>query len=642
MTARSRVALVGGAALVVLIALFSRPQPTAPVPTSVPEVGSVPAPLPLPVVAAAAAPEAPAPRPGSLHSYDIAFVQSMTIGQSAKPAARGSAARQGLDRTVKGGLTLVCVEHEATRVRYRATLEHVGASVNGLPLTDAELLARPFFFDTDASGRIVAFAFDPTLPMDVRGTLKALMALGQVVTGAGDAWTTREEDTTGAYDATYTRAATGNRLTKARVRYVHLAGRERGFADESAQVEVHDDIRIALGADGALVALSAITATDIPLGEGLGRISDHETCIMTLRDTGFDEAKLASYRAERAGMPEAAMDATAELRAPATKLAMREQADRNTLNGAKLQDVMGELEHARTGTSQERAVVMSRLSAGFRLSREDAEQTAKKIPGSPIQDGMVLTGALAGAATPEALGLLAEVAANGGTPKEVRLNAVTGLGLATSSSSPLVHTLAALLDDGDSAVQASALLALGGAAATLRESDPAAYEFAITTLLNALTSAQTPGQRELCFRALGNSGDPRVLPFAREAVTREVPLVRLAAVDSVRRVALPDVDAFLTSVMHEDAESRVRVGAVAVAEEFRALPTYVPVLGGVAKSDASPLVRRAVLHALDRVRALPEALAVIQWSAANDASDDVRKFANELLQPRPELGPSGG
>ena len=639
MTARSRAAVVGGAALVVLIAVFSRPHPTNPVPIAVPQEVAATTPASMPVVTAAAAADAPAPKPGSLHSYDLTFVQSMTIGPSAKPAAKGSVARQGLDKTVKGGLTLVCVEHDARHIRYRATLDHVGTSLNGEPVTNAELLtllARPFFFDTDANGRVVAFAFDAKLPMDVRGGLKAMIALGQVVTGAGDTWTTREEDTTGAYDATYTRGAAGNRLSKTRVRYVHLAGRARGDADDSALVEVHDDIRIALGADGALATLSANTATEIPFGEPLGHISDHETCIMTLRDTGFDEAKLPEYRAERAEMPEATMDATAEMQAPATMLAMRDQADRNTLNGAKLQDLLGELEHARTGTSQDRGVMMSRLSADFRLRAEDAKQMAKDIPGSPSQNGMLLTGGLTGAATPEALGSLAEVAANNRTPMEVRLNAVTGLGLATSSSSPLVHALAALLNDPDPMVQASALLALGSAAGNLRESDPAAYEFAITTLLNALASAQTPEQRALCFRALGNSGDARVLPLAREAETREMPVVRLAAVASVRRVALPDVDAFLMSVLHEDTESQVRVGAIETAEQFRTLQAYIPALGGVAKSDAAPLVRHAALHALDRVKSLPEALALITWSGRNDPSEDVRKFANELLQAKPE------
>ena len=639
MTARSRTAVVGGAAVVVLIALFSRPPAANPVSMSVPLAAAADAPASIPVVTATAAADAPAPRPGSMHSYDITFVQSISFGQRAKAAAGGAPAPHGLDKTVNGGLTLACVEHDARRVRYRATLEHVGASINGERVTHAELLtllARPFFFDTDADGRIVAFAFDANLPMDVRGGLKAMMALGQVVTGAGDTWTTREEDTTGAYDATYTRSAAGNLLRKTRVRYVHLAGREGGEADESAQVEVHDDIRIALGGDGAMATLSAITATDIPFAEPLGHISDQESCIMTLRNTGFDGAKLPSYRAERAAMQEATMDVTAEIRAPATMQAMRDQANRNTLKGANLHDLLGELEHARTGSSQERAVVMSRLRADFRLNPDDAKQMARDVPGSPVQDGMLLTGALAGAATPESLGSLAEVAANARTPKEVRLNAVTGLGLATASSSPLVHALAALLSDPDPRVHASALLALGSAAATLRESDPAAYEFAITTLLGALASAQIPEQRALGFRALGNSGDARVLPLAKEAETREVPAVRLAAVVSVRRVVHPEVDAFLTRVMHEDTELRVRVGAIETAEQYRTLPAYVPVLGEVAKNDAAPLVRRAALHALDRVKSVPEVPAAIQWSAENDPSEDVRKFAGELLQGSPE------
>jgi HEAT repeat protein len=211
------------------------------------------------------------------------------------------------------------------------------------------------------------------------------------------------------------------------------------------------------------------------------------------------------------------------------------------------------------------------------------------------------------------------------------MNAIGALALVQTPSSSNVQALAAMTSDPDNDISSSATLALGASARTLGTTDPALYQDTVGNLLTDLANAQSPQQMMLDLRALGNSGDPRVLAAAQNAMSVQDVGVRLAAVSAVRFVPGSDCDTFLTSVAENDPDESVRVQALATIQTYRSAAGFLPLFAAVLQRDGSPIVRRAALQALNTIRTNPEAASLIAAAARDDSSEDVRQYAQAIL-----------
>jgi HEAT repeat protein len=148
----------------------------------------------------------------------------------------------------------------------------------------------------------------------------------------------------------------------------------------------------------------------------------------------------------------------------------------------------------------------------------------------------------------------------------------------------------------------------------------------LRTLIDAFNAAQTPEDRVLSLRALGNSGDARIVPLALGALSDANADVRGAAVNAVRFVAGAEADQLLASAMLSDTDPEVRRKAIDTVTGFRFVPSFFAAYGAILSQETFPLVRRAVAQSLDKVRSTPEAIGLLQ-RASSDASEDVRAVA---------------
>jgi HEAT repeat protein len=316
---------------------------------------------------------------------------------------------------------------------------------------------------------------------------------------------------------------------------------------------------------------------------------------------------------------------------PQAKAATQRRIDAAMVKKATIADLENELGATPSGSGRARGALMGRLGADFRLHPEDAEKAVAYARSAPVADGQAMAGALGGAGTAESMKALAEIANSSDAPKAVRVNAIGALALEQTPSSANVQALKTMSGDSDPEIASAATLALGAAARTVAGTDPVAYDDAVGALLADLANAQSAQEMILDLRALGNSGDPRVLGAAEQAMSVQDEGVRIAAVAAVRFVAGSACDDFLANAAQTDPDAAVRIQAIGTIQAYRSDVEYLPTFTSVMRNDPSPLVRRAVLQALNLIKTNPAATSLIAATARDDASEDVRQFAHAIL-----------
>jgi HEAT repeats len=639
MNRRHRLLVAGaaGASLLGLAAFSLRPMRAPPEPPSAPEAAG-----PKPVAAPweAPAPAAPAPaaeapaRLGRQRDYEVDLNESVTLA-AATPRGARPGEQASMIKTLHASWLVTCVVSERGRARYRGLLHDVKAAVNGQAYPEGEYLkdfARPFFFDTDAEGKVTALAFEPQAGSDARGTIKSLVARSQVVVhraaAAPPSWVTLEDDPTGEYEADYSRLTDAFHLRKERTRYLRVATEQglRGVAELGA-VAVKDDTRITLTAEGDLDEIASTTETDLRFGDGMPVVRSRTTLAAHLLVADTDASALAAMNAEwrRARV--------VDMASPPEKddAGGKDGADARPAKRTPLADLERDLAKVPKGATGLRGAQLARLQADFRVHPEDAQKIVSYVQTASVADGQSITAALGGAGTPEALRALVGIATTPATAMDVRVNAIGALAISGASSSDTVQALKQMTADGNPDIHAASTLALGAAAAAVRATDPSAYQDAVGLLLGALAAATTPDEMILALRGLGNSGDPRVLAAAEQAMSGQPASVRVAAVAAVRFVAGTPTDDFLRSVMQNDPDEPVRIQALATVEMYRAVGDFLPTLGGVLRAEPDALVRHAALHALNVIKAMPEAIALLAFSARSDPSQEIRAYAQAIL-----------
>jgi HEAT repeat protein len=132
------------------------------------------------------------------------------------------------------------------------------------------------------------------------------------------------------------------------------------------------------------------------------------------------------------------------------------------------------------------------------------------------------------------------------------------------------------------------------------------------------------------LRALGNTGDVRVLPALELALKSTSDYERAAATESLRLI--PDVRAdALILVTLEDKSSIVRAAAVFSAS-YRPLDPVLGALAIRARADEDVTIRRAIVElAATRMSELPALRPIVTYAAEHDADAELRAAAKQFL-----------
>jgi hypothetical protein len=554
--------------------------------------------------------------PGVEHRYQVAVEHESELapGQTLRVAVEGE--------------WVVAVESVADdRVVLRAelrdarpTIEDKGAAALAGTLADALTadLARPHYLTLSASGRLLALHVAPDLQEAVRGMLGGIAAAGQLAVGAsGTSWETAESDSLGDYLARYEAGAAG--LRKHKVRYLRVAGAPLDAPPEAAARVVRSAGEIALRRDGWPARIS---------GDEELAVGDVRAPATIRARWRFDHLGVRSgvAVAPPTGLDEVAIDAAA------SGERFRREADLELVDGASLADILAEL--VLVGDDPDATGYQYlRLAALFRLDDAAARAAAAEVKaGLAEREANAVIGALGEASTAAAQGELVELLGHEVLDEAARSHAAIALGLGDGPTATTLEALRQVAED-RGPIGDSAMLALGNAALRLRGDDPGGAAAEVARLLGRLAAAADDAERALVIRALGNTGDPAILPALAAALAAGSDPLRVAAVEALRLVADRRADRMLSAALG-DADAAVREAAVFAASS-RDLAPLVAALASVIKVDPSVEVRRAIIElAGARIEELAGLRALVAWAAEHEPDAELRASALAALAPR--------
>jgi hypothetical protein len=458
-------------------------------------------------------------------------------------------------------------------------------------------IAKPFFFTTTSEGRLISLAFAPDLADTARSALAALAATFQVATRAGE---TVESDSIGDYQARYARTSTG--LHRERIAYQRVTG------ELSAQI-VKSGTQVTVRGDGWPDGVDGHEVTRVGT-EQLGVVVD---------------AKFSLHHAGTARVTPGSPDGMVSMAVDAASATARstDEEDRAMVDGASLSDLLAAL--AAITDEHARGYQYLRIAALMRLEPETV-RTAKQMVVNGAPESSVLVGALGEAGTPVAQAALGELLATPALVEDTRMHAAITLGL---TAAPTRETLRALDDaaKGTGDLANTSTLAQGNAALRMRDDDSGAASAQVDALLARFARATDDDERALVLRALGNTGDPRILDAISQALASANIGVRMAATEALRLVRGAAADQ-LVLARFADGASLVRSAAVFAITE-RDLAPFAAALARVVQRDPDIGVRRAIVD-LAAAR-LDEMRALVEHVAANDPDAELRAIAKSVL-----------
>lgn len=593
------VTLLGGAAVIAAAVTGSADER---VPTGASE-RSARASAPAPALGTSPAPLGLDLQIGTEHLYDISFAQAVQTETASSP-----------DFTVAldGAWAVAYAGRDDRGLVFRAQLRDGRPAVRrgdaDASAAFSETLRRPYYFTTTPEGRLIELHFGADLDEVAKLTLATLASTFQVSThGHAETWEAVESDGIGDYRARYVRRGA---LRRERVAYDRVAG---GAALAATVVETGTDI--ALRADGWPERIAGTEVTRIGTNE-LGVIVRarfavrHRAIARGVEPGWYDD------------MPGVAADAIATT-------ASQEQADRDLVGGASLADLLAEL--ARIDDDHARGYQFLRLAALFRLDADAARAGARLVVDGALDAdaASAVIGALGEAGTPTAQRALGDVLA-APLGEDTRARAAIALGLTEAPTGETLAALATAAATGEGDVATTATLAQGNAALRMHDDAPAAAAQQVDALLARLAAAGSDEERALVIRALGNTGDPRIVPALDPFLTAGSSIVRIAATEALRLVPGAAVDGRILARLG-DGDGIVRAAAVFAAGE-RDLRAFAAGFDRVLRSDSEIEVRRAIVGlAGARLTELPALRALVEYAAAHDADPELRAAAKDFL-----------
>ena len=480
--------------------------------------------------------------------------------------------------------------------RLDADLRLDGTPAEGLPGLD-----RPFSFHQDRQGYATDFAFAPGLPEDTRVLLRQTVSRLQVALSnrGAETWKTRERDGLGRFRAVYVWGP-GLSLRKEKLEYLP------GDTLVREVVESETELRLLAGAAGVaeVRGREVIRGREEGLGHGEESVSFEATLVEGERRFG-SWAEFVAMR-DRPFAPAPARGAVAVapagLREALVVFDVSFETDRAAAEGAVLAWL-----RAGAGAPDELVRWLDECSRG-RVSLDPARQA-------------VLFRLLAEAGTPAAVDALIRGASDNSFASRTRRLAIGHMGAVAAAEPRQVEALLRIASDSgaDADLAGMALLAVG--ALGHRELSSGALASRVATELGArFEAAADSRERTRVLEAIGNTGNPALLPTVRVGLGDADPGVRAAAARALRRVEGDEVAPLLLRRYAEDRDPAVRAAVVET-------------LGGRAPTEE--LLAWARGEAL-RARDEETRLALVDWLGANVAgSSENEAVLRRLLASNP-------
>lgn len=482
-------------------------------------------------------------------------------------------------------------------------------------------VSLPFLVQLTGQGKIQQLRFRERTSTVSRGLLKALAASMQLVTPSSPvmAWAGEEQDSTGAFLARYLRAGAGE-IERSWTGYTALAsGRGLVPAEQAGAREGGGRFSMKLDEQGWPRDLSGTSILRQEPGGGLPP-SDGKLSVQLHQERTLDGEPPPDFRPEPGDLVSTLdrVDADQSIARPAGS---------NAPSLAQLTRALAETPREQGG---QRARDMVALKNLFRESPAAvADVRGQILRGAPRAMAKPTLGALGASGSPQAQRALADIASSGKVELDQRTDALIHLGLSPTPTLDTISSTEKLAQSQEPEIRDAARLALGSQTKSLLEAGKSEEATEpLRHLFEAYQNAQTPEEKALILRALGNSGARAVLPLAQSAAFSPSMELRSAAAIAVRQIDDPRADALLDQLLR-DGDPEVRLAAV-MALGSRALPPHVPALTKTLTEDESMTVRRRVIDLLHRQLPAPEAALLLAQVAQNDASPELRALAASL------------
>jgi hypothetical protein len=488
-------------------------------------------------------------------------------------------------------------------------------------------LERNFALVIDPAGKLVQLGTPSTLAPGTESLLRAVLSCLQFSAGPGGGaktWQSVEADHYGSFRADY-RARSFDEVEKVKT-YTELSlSSALSLPEAAGKANAKGRATFTLASSGRWPA--RVEATD-ELDLGMVRI--HQRFTLTLdgqRVISRVGADLSRFRLAKLDTVTAQRGTGGDGKELARQLA----------GGMGFADALAEL--SRFADTDEdaagRHAAMRRLIAVFDSDpRAVAEAASLLRAGSAGKDAPALLGALASSDAGEARAALNGMAGDRSLPAQLRNDVLNNMNVQPRATAETFATLTSLSNEQDPQLRKSAIMALGS---TVRSTEGDATmsrdaERSSRTLQQGFQGAQTPDERALFLKALGNSGSSDALQAAKIALADPDPAVRRDGVRALRFVPGQEADQLIARAWLNDADEDVRE-----AGPFAA--SYRPLSAGLAQAALTSLAQDAVESV--RLRSLafvaenraenPTFSAALSTAAERDPSEEVRKNARHYL-----------
>ena len=417
-------------------------------------------------------------------------------------------------------------------------------------------LERAVLLDLNDRGAVVGMHAPRDLVSTALGPIRMLAAnfqLTRAPAGAGGNWTAREQDASGTYSAEY-RALDAHRIERKKVAYSELPAPE---ADSAAvKYQIHEsESRFELSASGAIASAAGSESVLLDDGEGALPPLEVNSNFRIVRQADTTQAAQPEPRAQLLALPAQALSATPEPEGQAYELDLAKAANGTQIDGILTDMARTDPTHG-AGDAHAFRRLTAALEAAVRID-EDAEHAAfaRSEAGQPYT--AELLSALARSNRAEALLELAKrLQTSERLSAELRARTLMALSRNASATRPVVRAIEALTSDpqiGDGAV-----LGLGALSYRLQRSNPPLAQEIYESLAARLDRAETREQTELALRALGNAGNSASLPKLERFLSVSDAKLRAVAVEALRRIPGPTVDALLAKIGEADKDEAIQ------------------------------------------------------------------------------------
>lgn len=417
-------------------------------------------------------------------------------------------------------------------------------------------LERAVVFDLNERGAVVAMHAPRDLVSTALGAIRMLAASFQLTmapAGAGGNWTAREQDASGTYRAEY-RALGANAIVRKKTAYTELPAPEADSAPVKYEIR-KSEARFELSPSGSIASSAGSESVLLDDGEGALPPLEMKSSFRIARRADTTRAQLPEQSARLMALPSRALNAAPEPEAQSYELDLAKAA-----SGTRLDAILTDM--ARTdptrgaGDTHAFRRLNAALEAAVRID-EDAEHAAfaRSEPGQPYAAELLT--ALARSNRPEALLHIAKrLQPSSRLPLELRARTLIALSKNAYVTRPVVRALEALTSDPQ--LGEGAVLGLGALSYRLQRTDPLLAQEIHHLLAARLDQAGTREQTELALRALGNAGNGASLPKLERFLVARDPKLRAVAVEALRRLEGPEVNALLAQIQENDTDEAVQ------------------------------------------------------------------------------------